>query len=251
MEHQPPDRKTSIRQGSAGLRSLDQFYRYIEQREGSKERKETGETGEEQAPAASVTKAAASGAKGKAALRYVLRNGVTIPVPIEEEEAALPPPPPVAAAIPARDDAAVFPKLQPSESVTAELESGDENTAAAAEPGSSDSLDAADAAHWRALPAALRTLSQIAAEAETLPAERRQLIERLLNPLLSLEDAARLLGVHPGTVRRWANKGVLPHQRTVGQQRRFHLTDVLECQERRAQEAAAAADKSVPRADGA
>ncbi len=56
---------------------------------------------------------------------------------------------------------------------------------------------------------------------------RGQLIERLLDPTLSLEDTARILGVCPTTVRRYTNRGVLPHQRTVGQQRRFRLSDVL------------------------
>lgn len=56
---------------------------------------------------------------------------------------------------------------------------------------------------------------------------RRQLIERLLDPTLTLEDTARVLGVCPTTVRRYTNRGVLPHHRTVGQQRRFRLSDVL------------------------
>ena len=56
---------------------------------------------------------------------------------------------------------------------------------------------------------------------------RHQLIERLLDPTLSLEDTARILGVCPTTVRRYTNRGVLPHHRTVGHQRRFRLSDVL------------------------
>ena len=33
---------------------------------------------------------------------------------------------------------------------------------------------------------------------------------------LSLREAAQLLGVHPGTVRNWADKGLLPVYRTRG-----------------------------------
>lgn len=61
---------------------------------------------------------------------------------------------------------------------------------------------------------------------------RAQLIERLLDPTLTLEDTARVLGVCPTTVRRYTNRNVLPHYRTVGQQRRFRLSDVLAFLER-------------------
>lgn len=56
---------------------------------------------------------------------------------------------------------------------------------------------------------------------------RHQLIERLLDPPLSLEEAARVLGVCPTTVRRYTNKGLLKHFRTAGNQRRFRLSDVI------------------------
>ena len=56
---------------------------------------------------------------------------------------------------------------------------------------------------------------------------RQQLIERLLDPTMTLEDTARVLGVCPTTVRRYTNRGILPHYRTLGQQRRFRLSDVL------------------------
>ena len=56
---------------------------------------------------------------------------------------------------------------------------------------------------------------------------RIELIEKLLDPTLSLEDTARLLNVCPTTVRRYTNKGLLTHQRTTGDQRRFKLSDVL------------------------
>lgn len=43
---------------------------------------------------------------------------------------------------------------------------------------------------------------------------------------LSLSQVAQLLGVHPSTVRLWADKGDLPAHRTVGQHRRFKRADV-------------------------
>jgi excisionase family DNA binding protein len=43
---------------------------------------------------------------------------------------------------------------------------------------------------------------------------------------LSLRDAARLLGVHPGTVRSWSDKGLLPVYRTRGGHRRFKRHEV-------------------------
>jgi excisionase family DNA binding protein len=56
---------------------------------------------------------------------------------------------------------------------------------------------------------------------------RHELIERLLDPPLTLEETARLLGVCPTTVRRYTNKGVLSHFRTAGNQRRFRLSDIV------------------------
>ena len=56
---------------------------------------------------------------------------------------------------------------------------------------------------------------------------REQLVQRLLNPELSLEEASRLLGVCPATVRRYTNRGWLTHHRTQGGQRRFRLTDIV------------------------
>src|SRR5512137_75163 len=43
---------------------------------------------------------------------------------------------------------------------------------------------------------------------------------------LSLSDAAAMIGVHPSTVRCWANEGHLPVHRTQGGHRRFHKQDV-------------------------
>ncbi len=43
---------------------------------------------------------------------------------------------------------------------------------------------------------------------------------------LNLSEAARLLGVHPSTVRMWADKGDIPSQRTSGGHRRFRRSDL-------------------------
>jgi excisionase family DNA binding protein len=43
---------------------------------------------------------------------------------------------------------------------------------------------------------------------------------------LSLSKAAQQLGVHPSTVRAWADHGYLPSQRTQGGHRRFRRSDV-------------------------
>ncbi len=56
---------------------------------------------------------------------------------------------------------------------------------------------------------------------------REELIGRLLDPQLTLEEAARILGVCPTTVRRYTNRGMLHCHRTPGNQRRFRMSDVL------------------------
>lgn len=56
---------------------------------------------------------------------------------------------------------------------------------------------------------------------------RTDLIRRLLDPELNLEETSRLLGVCPATVRRYTNRGWLTHHRTKGGQRRFRLSGVV------------------------
>ena len=56
---------------------------------------------------------------------------------------------------------------------------------------------------------------------------RQELIRRLLDPELSLEETSRLLGVCPATVRRYTNREWLEHHRTAGGQRRFRLSNVV------------------------
>jgi excisionase family DNA binding protein len=65
---------------------------------------------------------------------------------------------------------------------------------------------------------------------------RQELIERLVDPTLSLEETAVILGVCSTTVRRYTNKGILRHFRTKGNQRRFRLSDVVEFMDTRAAE---------------
>jgi excisionase family DNA binding protein len=55
---------------------------------------------------------------------------------------------------------------------------------------------------------------------------RYDLMRRLLDPELTLEEVSRLLGVCPATVRRYTNRGWLEHHRTKGKQRRFRLSAV-------------------------
>ena len=56
---------------------------------------------------------------------------------------------------------------------------------------------------------------------------REQLLSRLLDPILTLEETALMLDVCPATVRRYTNRGILPHERSKGNQRRFKLSSVL------------------------
>lgn len=56
---------------------------------------------------------------------------------------------------------------------------------------------------------------------------REELILRMVDPQLNLEETARLLGVCPATVRRYTNRGWLKHHRTDGNQRRFRLSGIV------------------------
>ncbi|MEN6584179.1 MAG: helix-turn-helix domain-containing protein [Armatimonadota bacterium] len=86
---------------------------------------------------------------------------------------------------------------------------------------------------WDRMPHHLQTLFGAAGEEvaqnsyKAFRETRGELIQRLLDPPLTLEEAARILNVCPTTVRRYTNRGVLQHFRTAGNQRRFRLSDVL------------------------
>lgn len=56
---------------------------------------------------------------------------------------------------------------------------------------------------------------------------REEILERLVNPTITLEEAAKIMGVCKATVRRYTAKGALPHYRTPGNQRRFKLNDII------------------------
>lgn len=45
---------------------------------------------------------------------------------------------------------------------------------------------------------------------------------------VGLTEAAKILGVHPATVRSWADRGHLPSQRTPGGHRRFRVADLTQ-----------------------
>ncbi|GBC92923.1 hypothetical protein HRbin15_01406 [bacterium HR15] len=87
---------------------------------------------------------------------------------------------------------------------------------------------------WAKLPRYLRYLVEWSDDAVTdkyYPTRgresREELIARLTDPVLTLEEVARLLGVCPATVRRYTNRGWLRHFRTEGNQRRFRLSDIV------------------------
>jgi excisionase family DNA binding protein len=57
---------------------------------------------------------------------------------------------------------------------------------------------------------------------------RENLIENLLDPIITLDEAAVILNVCKTTVRRYTNAGKIECLRTPGNQRRFRLSTVLE-----------------------
>ena len=52
-----------------------------------------------------------------------------------------------------------------------------------------------------------------------------------VNDWVGLTEAAKLLGVHPATIRNWADRGLLPSQKTPGGHRRFRRADLMQWQE--------------------
>ena len=224
------------------MRSLDNYQRYIKQREDAANTaaQTNGADKNGTQPAANKTVSVSPPpAKTDAAktpkTRYVLRGGVTVSV--SDEDAAPAPAVEVQTAKPAQIGRTLSPpaarasrKPEPKAVVPGDVMDAKSEAADAQAQASSASL-------WERLPRHIQLLAQIPAPLEEEVAQkyytrdfretREQLIERLLDPPLTLEDTARVLGVCPATVRRYTNKGVLLHQRTVGQQRRFRLSDVL------------------------
>jgi excisionase family DNA binding protein len=105
----------------------------------------------------------------------------------------------------------------------------------AEEKTSSAAMDPAIQAVWRSLPKNVEFLIQYFNDSSVqnyyrgeFKESREELIRRLLDPELSLEDTSRLLGVVPATVRRYTNRGWLKCHRTTGGQRRFRLSDLVQ-----------------------
>ena len=87
---------------------------------------------------------------------------------------------------------------------------------------------------WEALPKNIEFLCSFYDDSVTanyyrgeFKESRQDLIKRLLDPELTLEETSRLLGVCPATVRRYTNRTWLAHHRTTGGQRRFRLSDIV------------------------
>lgn len=88
---------------------------------------------------------------------------------------------------------------------------------------------------WAKLPKYLRYLAEWTDDSVTRKyypvrgrdESREELIARLTDPVLTLEETARLLGVCPATIRRYTDRGWLRCFRTEGNQRRFRLSDIV------------------------
>lgn len=203
------------------MRSLDEFNRYIEKQTGGPTAARDGVVAAKR-QGKQIAVAPNSDAAAPAGVRYVLRGGVTIAVPAAKSDAP-------GNDVVAEETAAAHAALLDPPAHSEPVSRGEETTAEASASG--------DALLWQRLPRHIQLLIRLADSQEEEAAQkyytrgfkesRRQLIERLLDPTLTLEDTARVLGVVPATVRRYTNRGVLPHHRTVGQQRRFRLSDVL------------------------
>ena len=70
-----------------------------------------------------------------------------------------------------------------------------------------------------------------------LTESRDAIIRRLLDPDLTLHEAAAILNLSKATLRRYTDQGKLICQRTGGGQRRFKLSDVLALLEQRGEAA--------------
>jgi excisionase family DNA binding protein len=206
------------------LPGLDEFYKYIEKQEKQQTtagREPEAVIVEERAPEKEsdagrngIGKSNGTGKHGNG-VRYVLRSGMTVAVEADG----------IGENAPAHPNGASVPMTNGA--------SG--NGPVGAAPAGTTLDDTV--AMWGKLPRHIQLLASIEVPDREEVAQkyytrgfresRQQLIERLLNPTLTLEETARVLGVCPATVRRYTNRGVLPHYRTVGQQRRFRLSDVL------------------------
>lgn len=101
--------------------------------------------------------------------------------------------------------------------------------------GNSEMRERLEALHARqqVLPLDVEAALQAPRKRGRVEESREQLVQRLTDPVLSLEEAAVLLDVCPTTVRRYTNRGVLKCYRTPGNQRRFRLSEIMSFMERR------------------
>lgn len=209
---------------------LDDFYRFIERKEKQAEEAASSERPPVPKPGTDEN------------VRYVVRGGITIAVPrdqpdpplvVAEVASALETLEPVAVREPGVPRSVVRPSFKiPGPKPTLE------QPLVPPLPPQNPSTDAEGAALWEGLPRHVQILASMAPEtilpSRTFEETREQLIARLLDPILTLEETAKLLDVCPATVRRYANRGQLTHHRTLGQQRRFKLSDVMAFLDRRA-----------------
>ena len=208
---------------------LDEFYRYIERKE---------KEGEEP-PAVERLPVPEPGTISN--VRFEVKGGITIAVPLDELtaisateslQATLPLELP-----PAKEPTLPRTMVRPSFKIP-NPKQPTEQLLIPPLPPQNPSTDAEGAALWEGLPRHVQILASMAPEtiapSRTFEETRDQLIIRLLDPILTLEDTAKLLDVCPATVRRYANRGHLTHHRTLGQQRRFKLSDVMAFLDKRA-----------------
>lgn len=45
-------------------------------------------------------------------------------------------------------------------------------------------------------------------------------------PIVGITEAARLLGVHPNTLRKWTDEGLIPHMKLPSGHRRFSVAEL-------------------------
>ncbi len=77
------------------------------------------------------------------------------------------------------------------------------------------------------LPAELAAPARRRPGRPALTETREEIIQRLLDPELTLHEAAALLNVSKATLRRYTDQGRVSCYRTAGGQRRFKLSNVL------------------------
>ena len=85
---------------------------------------------------------------------------------------------------------------------------------------------------WQAVPRHIQILvhqmnGRLVDSAPTTDPTRDQTIIKILDNETSLDEAAQLLDVCDATVRRMTKAGTLVHRRTVGKHRRFRVSDVM------------------------